>query len=86
MMSQIKYKVISKSGSLTIPAEIRREYNSFLGGEAVDITIVDGKLIIAPHTPRCIFCGSVEEVTTNAGKNVCKACIRKMAKEAGING
>lgn len=85
-MSQIKHKVISKSGSLTIPADIRREYNNFLGGEAVDITMEDGKLVIAPHAPKCIFCDSIEDVTKFKGKHACKACISNMAKEVGLSG
>jgi len=76
----IRHKVISKGGSLTIPADIRREYNSFLGGEAVDITVEDGKVVIAPHTPRCIFCGDTTEVGRYRGKNVCKKCVSEMTE------
>ncbi len=81
-MSSVRSKVISKGGGLTIPADIRREYNSFLGGEAVDITVDDGKLVIAPHTPRCIFCNGIENVIKRNGKHACKDCISAMAKEA----
>lgn len=79
-MNDVKSKVLSKGGSLTIPAEIRREHNSFLGGEAVDITVNDGKLIIAPHTPRCLFCQSIENVGKFKGKNVCKECVTAMVE------
>lgn len=84
-MSQIKHKVISKAGGLTIPADIRREYN-FLGGEAVDITIDDGRLIVGPHTPRCLFCRGVEGVRKYMGRNVCQSCVTRMAEEVGTNG
>lgn len=79
-MSQLKHKVISKGGSLTIPADIRREYNNYLGGEAVDIVVEDGKLVIAPHTPKCMFCGSVNEVGKFKGRNVCKECVTAMVE------
>lgn len=85
-MSQTKYKVLSKGGGLTIPADIRREYNAFLGGEAVDLTIEDGKLIIAPHTPKCMLCESSDEVVKYKGRYVCKACVSQLAKEVGLNG
>ncbi len=85
-MSQVKQKVISKHGGLTIPSDIRREYNAFLGGEAVDIQMNDGKLVIAPHNPRCIFCSGIENVSKHAGKNVCKLCIGAMAKGVGLDG
>lgn len=79
-MSQLKHKVISKGGSLTIPADIRREYNSFLGGEAVDIAVDNGRLVIAPHTPRCIFCESIDGVGKFKGRNVCKECVTAMVE------
>jgi transcriptional pleiotropic regulator of transition state genes len=84
-LSQIKHKVIGKGGGLTIPADIRREYN-FLGGEAVDITVDDGRLVISPHTPRCMFCQGVENVGKYAGRYVCKACVARMGKEVGTDG
>jgi transcriptional pleiotropic regulator of transition state genes len=82
-MSQVKHKVISKGGSLTIPASIRREYNSFLGGEAVNLVVQDGKLVIEPYTPKCLFCDSQEGVVKQKGRYVCKKCISEMAQEVG---
>jgi len=81
----IKHKVISKGGGLTIPAEIRREYG-FLGGDAVDIAVGDGRLVISQHTPRCLFCQGVEGVGKYAGRYVCKACVATMVKEVGTDG
>jgi transcriptional pleiotropic regulator of transition state genes len=86
LVNQVKSKVISKSGSLTIPSDIRREYYSFLAGEAVDITVDDGKLVITPHAPRCIFCDSIQHVVKFQGKHACKECIAAMAKEVGLDG
>ena len=84
-MGQTNHKVINKSGGLTIPASVRREHNNFFAGEAVDINVEDGKLIIAPHAPRCIFCSSIDEVFQYAGKNICKACVSSLWKEANIS-
>lgn len=80
-MKPIRQKVISKGGSLTIPSDIRREHNAFLGGEAVDMTVEDGKLIIAPHTPRCLFCSGVEDVKKYAGRQICKPCREAIAND-----
>lgn len=81
-MSQIKHKVLSKGGSLTIPAEIRREYN-FVGGEAVDIIVENGQLVVSQHTPRCTFCQGQEQVSKFRGKNVCRTCVSGMLMEVG---
>lgn len=85
-MKETRHKVISKGGGITIPADIRREHNAFLAGEAVDLTVENGKLVIAPHTPKCIFCDSVDGVVKYEGRNVCKACVSRMVKEVGVNG
>ncbi len=79
-MSQVKHKVIGKSGSITIPVDLRREY-SFLGGEAVDITVDNGRLVISQHTPRCIFCQSTENVGKYMGKHICQKCVTRMTLE-----
>lgn len=85
-MSQTKHKVLSKGGSLTIPAEIRREH-SYQGGDAVDITVDDdSRLVISPHMPRCRFCQGVEDVIKYKGLYVCQPCVTAMAKEVVTNG
>ncbi len=84
-MEKPRHKVISKSGTLTIPADIRREY-SFLGGTAVDITVKDGMLVVGPHTPRCVFCQGSENVVMYAGRSVCQGCVAKMSEEVGTDG
>lgn len=85
MSQSTKHKIISKGGSLTIPADVRREYD-FLGGQAVDITVEDGRLIVSQHTPRCMFCQSHENVGKYAGRYICQACVSKMAEEVGTDG
>ena len=79
-----KYKKISKSGGLTIPSDIRREFD-YTPGDAVDINVEKGKLIITPHTPRCTFCSGVSKVEKYKGKGVCKACVTILVKEVGTD-
>ncbi|MCL6560890.1 MAG: AbrB/MazE/SpoVT family DNA-binding domain-containing protein [Firmicutes bacterium] len=81
----MKQKIIGKSGGLTIPADIRRLY-SFQGGDAVDISVIDGQLVISPHTPRCIFCQGQENTGKYMGRHICRACVTAMAKEVGTDG
>lgn len=83
-IERVKHKVISKGGGLTIPAEVRREYN-FLGGQAVDIAVEDGRLVVSPHTPRCLFCQGAEMVGKYMGRHVCRACVSNMVKDVGID-
>lgn len=83
-MGQTKHKVLSKGGSLTIPADIRREY-SFQGGDAVDITMDDGQIIVSPHTPRCLFCQGQDNVGKHMGRYICRSCVDTMVKEVGTD-
>lgn len=85
MVNQIKHKVISKGGGLTIPADVRREHD-FSGGQAVDITVEDGRLVVSQHTPRCTFCQGTDFVVKYKGKHICKPCVGGLVLEAGMNG
>lgn len=78
---KVRSKLVSKSGSVTIPSDIRREYQ-YLGGEAVDIEVKDGKVILAPHTPRCIFCDGTEDIRKFEGRHICAGCMERMGEEA----
>lgn len=84
-LGNVRSKVISKSGGVTIPSDIRREFNQFLSGEAVDLQVEDGKIILSPHSPRCMFCGAIEDIRTFEGRQICSSCIERMAKEAKLN-
>lgn len=77
--------MLNKSGGLTIPSELRREYN-FMGGQAVDIVADDGRLVISQHTPRCLFCQGAEGVGKYMGRYVCRSCVEKMTQEVRLDG
>lgn len=68
---------VDELGRIVLPAEIR---------QCLEIQVkdpleffVDGeRIILKKYQPGCIFCGSMENVTTFEGKNLCAACIRKL--------
>ena len=78
-----KYKKISKAGGLTIPADIRRDYD-FAQGDAVSIVEDDGKLIIQKYNPECFFCGA-HSVKKYKGRYICPKCVAAMVKEVGTD-
>jgi len=73
----MKSKKITKFGGMTIPADIRRSAN-LLPGDAVDIDLQSGKIIITAHIPRCFICDSEHDVWNYQGKKICEACIKAM--------
>ena len=78
----VAYKKMTSHGSISVPVAMRRE----LGIEGKDPMIVeekDGKIIISPYTPRCVFCGSTENVTKFYGKGMCMKCAEKVLDKLG---
>ena len=74
-------KKISKSGSITIPSHIRREFG-IESGEKVKIDTNDtGDLILKRVVGSCVLCGSNENLI-KVNKYICKACIEKINEQS----
>jgi len=73
----MKSKKITKSGGLTIPADLRRDVN-LMPGDAVDIEVEGDKVIISTHIDRCFICRSENKVVNYGGKAFCKGCIEAL--------
>jgi transcriptional pleiotropic regulator of transition state genes len=78
-----KFKKINRAGGLTIPAELRRNWD-FTQGDAIEIVPQGGNLVIKKYTPKCFLCSSTNEVKRFKGKDICKECIKELAKEVGL--
>lgn len=70
----ITYKKLTSHGSLSIPVAIRRE----LGMEPKDPVVLEigegNQIVVSAYRPRCIFCGSTDEVSVYRNKGVCPGC------------
>lgn len=78
-----KFKKINRAGGLTIPAELRRDWD-FTSGDAIEIVPQGGNLLIKKYTPKCFLCGNSDEIKRFKGKDICKRCINELAKEVGL--
>ena len=75
-------KKISKSGSITIPSHIRREFG-IENGEKVKIETNDaGDLILKRMVGSCIMCGETENLIKVNDKYICKTCIEKINEQS----
>lgn len=82
-MKRLIYKKVSKKGSLTIPAEVRRELG-YQPGDAMELEVTeDHKVLVGPYILRCGVCGTDREVVDLNGHGVCRDCIRKLTEKAG---
>lgn len=74
-------KRVNRSGGISIPVGLRREL-AIRPGDALDVeTDAQGNVILKRHLPRCVFCGSTEEVTLWMGKGICRTCAGQIGKE-----
>ncbi|BFH11380.1 AbrB/MazE/SpoVT family DNA-binding domain-containing protein [Paenibacillus melissococcoides] len=72
-------KKLSKSGSVTLPAVIRREYG-LSGGEKFNIIVdsEDGTILLQRTQGSCLFCRSDKELVVYSGRFVCSQCIQNL--------
>ena len=71
-------KKVSKSGSITIPSHIRREYGIESGEKLKIETNNDGDLVLKRVVGSCVLCCSNENLIKVDDKYICKACVEKI--------
>lgn len=72
------HKKVTSKGGLTIPREARAELGLF-PGQALDLEIDQGRLVLKKHIKTCRFCGSPEDVRTAMGIDFCRSCGLELA-------
>ncbi|ALA68820.1 AbrB family transcriptional regulator [Geobacillus stearothermophilus 10] len=72
-------KRISKSGSITLPASLRREYG-LAEGEKFKILVdsEDGTILLQRTNGQCLFCESDQQLIVYMGRFVCAKCVENM--------
>jgi len=65
---------IDDTGSVVIPAELRRQLG-FKEGNPVEIYMQDDTIVLQKIEPVCFFCGLSKDLHDFSGKKVCKECI-----------
>ena len=68
---------VDELGRIVIPKELRRALG-INKKDALEIYTNDNSIVLKKYEPFCIFCGSSDNLFTFGGKNVCKACVRRM--------
>ena len=67
-------------GRIVLPIELRRTLDISERDE-LEIYMENDRIILQKFEPACIFCGSDQHLTVFHEKNVCGACIQKLAQE-----
>ncbi|ASS41712.1 AbrB family transcriptional regulator [Eubacterium minutum ATCC 700079] len=66
-------------GRIVIPVELRRTLN-IKTDDSLEIYVEGQFIMLKKYEPSCVFCGSMDDIRTIHGKNVCTDCIREMKK------
>lgn len=73
-------KKLSKSGSITLPSALRREYG-LLDGEKFSISVNNetGAILLERIQGECMFCGSEDSLIVFEGRSICAECVQAMS-------
>lgn len=69
---------IDELGRVVIPMEMRRSM-SIEDGDAFEIFVDGGRIVLSKYEPLCIFCGGSDDLADHKGKRICKACREEIA-------
>ncbi len=85
----LNQKKVGKSGGISIPVSMRRDMG-LQPGDAMDVVMKDGAVVLTPTVPRCQICENTNDVVKLFGKYICKDCAELALgvfneKEGGAN-
>ena len=73
-------KKISRAGTVSLPASLRREYG-IEPGEKVNISVnAKGVIEITRIEGACVFCRNNDDLANNAGRYICAACLQEVRR------
>ena len=82
MASGVRRKV-DDLGRVVIPSSMRRSLG-LRDGDAVDITLEDGRVVMVRAAESCTFCGEAEHLQEFHGKAVCWSCMAAMRAKGSM--
>ncbi|MBN7774378.1 AbrB/MazE/SpoVT family DNA-binding domain-containing protein [Clostridium aminobutyricum] len=66
---------VDELGRIALPIELRKNLDIDMRGP-IEIYADKDSIMLKKYDPSCILCGSMEELTSYMGKNICKKCIK----------
>lgn len=79
------YKKVTKSGGVSIPAQVRRKLG-IQSGDAMELELTkENQIKIKPYNLRCYFCETDVNVYDFHGKGICENCCEKIVEEMKEN-
>lgn len=68
---------VDQLGRIVLPKSLRKRYQ-MNEGDPVEILVQGDHIILERYRPRCVFCGSIDDVREFKERYLCSACITEM--------
>lgn len=69
---------VDQLGRIVLPKSLRKRYQ-MNEGDPVEILVQGDHIILERYRPRCVFCGSMDEVREFKERHLCVTCMTEMA-------
>ncbi|MEC0092971.1 AbrB/MazE/SpoVT family DNA-binding domain-containing protein [Paenibacillus macquariensis] len=69
---------VDQLGRIVLPKSLRKRYQ-MNEGDPVEILVQGDHIILERYRPKCVFCGSVEEVNEFKERLICAQCQSEMS-------
>ncbi|MGZ9583399.1 AbrB/MazE/SpoVT family DNA-binding domain-containing protein [Paenibacillus marinisediminis] len=69
---------VDQLGRIVLPKSLRKRYQ-MNEGDPVEILVQGDHIILERYRPKCVFCGSMEEVSEFKERHICTQCMMDMA-------
>ncbi|MBM3670836.1 MAG: AbrB/MazE/SpoVT family DNA-binding domain-containing protein [Actinobacteria bacterium] len=74
MTTQDRTRRVDSLGRVVLPADLRHALG-IREGDVLDVAVNDGQLVLSRHEPKCVFCGTRDDLRERSGRHACGACV-----------
>ncbi|GIO86367.1 SpoVT/AbrB family regulatory protein [Paenibacillus faecis] len=68
---------VDQLGRIVLPKSLRKRYQ-MNEGDPVEILVQGDHIILERYRPKCVFCGSMEQVSDFRERCICNQCLIEM--------
>ncbi|WP_081754729.1 AbrB/MazE/SpoVT family DNA-binding domain-containing protein [Paenibacillus durus] len=70
---------VDQLGRIVLPKSLRKRYQ-MNEGDPVEILVQGDHIILERYRPKCVFCGSMDEVSEYKERYICGQCLSEMTQ------
>jgi len=70
---------VDELGRIVLPSELRKSLGIDVK-DSLEIYTSGDSVILKKYLPSCVFCGEANDITVFKNKNICKNCLKQIAK------